>query len=128
MKNRSPAPLAPAKSSELEDLEASAAAATRLLKLLASEQRLILLCRLSEGEVSVGELASHVGLSPSAASQHLAKLRAEGLVATRRENQTIFYRLDDEAAARVIGLLCEIYRRPLTPTVSEPAVSEKRFR
>ncbi|HXQ16160.1 MAG TPA: metalloregulator ArsR/SmtB family transcription factor, partial [Caulobacteraceae bacterium] len=99
---------------ELQRLEASAAAAARLLKLLASEQRLILLCRLSQGESSVGELAQHVGLTQSAASQHLAKLRADGLVATRREAQTIYYRLDDEAASRVIDLLCDIYgARPL---------------
>ena len=94
---------------ELQALEASAAAAARLLKLLASEQRLILLCRLSQGETSVGELARHVGLAQSAASQHLAQLRADGLVATRRDAQTIYYRLDDDAASRVIDLLCEIY-------------------
>ena len=93
-------------------LETSAAAAARLLKLLASEQRLILLCRLSQGESSVGELARHVGLAQSAASQHLAKLRADGLVATRREAQTIYYRLADAAASRVIDLLCDIYGGP----------------
>ena len=79
------------------------------MKLLASEQRLILLCRLGQGECSVGELAEHAGLAQSAASQHLAKLRAEGLVGTRRKAQTIYYRLVDEAAGRVIGLLCDIY-------------------
>jgi DNA-binding transcriptional ArsR family regulator len=97
---------------ELGELEASAAAATRLMKLLANEQRLILLCRLIEGECSVGDLADYVGLAQSAASQHLAKLRAEGVVATRREAQTIYYRLTDPAAARVIDTLCEIYRGP----------------
>lgn len=97
------------KSSELVQLEASANAAARLMKLLASEQRLLLLCRLGQGECSVGELAQHAGLAQSAASQHLAKLRAEGLVETRREAQTIYYRLVDEAATRVIGLLCDIY-------------------
>ena len=97
------------KHAELEALEASANAAARLLKMLANEQRLILMCRLGEGECSVGDLASHVGLAQSAASQHLAKLRAEGLVATRRDAQTIYYRLADPAAARVIGLLCDIY-------------------
>lgn len=97
---------------ELAELTASAAAATRLLKMLASEQRLILMCRLSEGECSVGELAEHVGLAQAAASQHLAKLRAAGLVATRREAQTIYYRLSDPGAARVIDLLCDIYRGP----------------
>lgn len=98
--------------SELAALEASAAAAARLMKLMSSEQRLIILCRLGDGECSVGELAQHVGLAQSAASQHLAKLRAEGVVGTRREGQTIFYRLTDPAAARVIDTLCEIYRHP----------------
>jgi DNA-binding transcriptional ArsR family regulator len=97
---------------ELAALEASVAAATRLLKMLASEQRLILLCRLSGGEASVSELASYAGLTQTAASQHLAKLRAEGLVSTRRDAQTIYYRLTDEAATRVIYLLCDIYGAP----------------
>ena len=97
--------------SGMSDLEACSAAATRLLKLLASEQRLILLCRLVESECSVGDLADHVGLAPSAASQHLAKLRAEGLVATRREGQTIYYRVADPAALKVLDALREIYRR-----------------
>lgn len=95
---------------ELLDLEASAQAAARLMKLLASEQRLILLCRLIEGECSVGDLAEHVGLAQSAASQHLAKLRAEGVVATRRDGQTIFYQIADPKAVRVIDTLCQLYR------------------
>jgi ArsR family transcriptional regulator, virulence genes transcriptional regulator len=102
--------LSAARPSDLAELEASALAAARLLKLLASEQRLILLCRLLEGECSVGDLAHYVGLAQSAVSQHLAKLRAERLVATRREGQTIYYRLVDPAAARVIDLLCELFR------------------
>jgi DNA-binding transcriptional ArsR family regulator len=101
---------APPNPEDLAALEASAAGAARLLKMLANEQRLILLCRLGQGEASVNELASHVGIAQSAASQHLAKLRAEGVVATRREAQTIYYRLDNEAAARVIDLLCDIFR------------------
>ena len=98
----------------LSDLEHCAHAAARMLKLLASEQRLLLLCRLVEGEASVGVLAEHAKLAQSAASQHLAKMRAEGLVATRREAQTIFYRLDDPAAMRVLDTLCDIYRGELT--------------
>lgn len=95
---------------ELLDLESSAQAAARLMKLLASEQRLILLCRLIEGECSVGELAEYTGLAQSAASQHLAKLRAEGLVSTRRDGQTIFYEIADQKAVRLIDTLCELYR------------------
>lgn len=93
--------------SELADSVQSAA---RLLKLLASEQRLLLLCRLIEGEASVGDLAEHAKLAHSATSQHLGKMRAEGLVATRREAQTIYYRLADPAAVRVLDTLCDIYR------------------
>ena len=99
----------------LSDLAESAQAATRLLKLLASEQRLLLLCRLIDGEASVGDLAEHAGLAQSGASQHLAKMRAEGLVATRREAQTIYYRLADPAAVRVLNTLCEIYRAKYLP-------------
>lgn len=97
-------------SAGLSDLADSAHAAARMLKLLASEQRLLILCKLIEGESSVSDLAEHVGLAQSATSQHLAKMRAEGLVATRREAQTIFYRLDDPAAIQVLDTLCVIYR------------------
>lgn len=99
---------------ELLELEAQAARATRLLKLLASEQRLLLLCRLIEGECAVGDLARYVGLKPAAASQHLAKLRAEGIVATRRDGQTIHYRLSDPAAVRIIDTLCDVFKRSRT--------------
>ena len=99
---------------ELSELEASAGSAARLLKLLASEQRLLLLCRLVEGEASVGALAEHAKLAQSTASQHLARMRAERLVATRREAQTIYYRLVDPAAVRVLDTLCDIYRGQLS--------------
>ncbi len=97
-------------SADMTDLENSAQSAARLLKLLASEQRLLILCRLIEGEASVGDLSERVGLRQSATSQHLAKMRAEGLVATRREAQTIYYSLADPAAIKVIQTLCDIYR------------------
>jgi ArsR family transcriptional regulator, virulence genes transcriptional regulator len=93
-------------------LEAGVHSAARLMKMLASEQRLLLLCRLLEGEASVGALSRHAGLSQTAASQHLARMRAEGLVATRREAQTIHYRLADPAALKVLGALCDIYGDP----------------
>lgn len=93
----------------VEHLEPRAVEAARLLKLLANEQRLTVLCRLSGEEMSVTELGEHVKLSQSALSQHLAKLRADGLVATRREAQTIYYRLSDPIAERLIGVLCELY-------------------
>lgn len=94
---------------EVSKLEKSAQSAARLLKMLASEQRLLLLCRLVEGEASVGDLAEHAKLALSATSQHLGKMRAEGLVATRRDAQTIFYRLKDPDAMRVLDTLCDIY-------------------
>ena len=91
-------------------LEPRAAEAAQLLKLMANDQRLTVLCRLSDGEMSVSELGRHVNLTQSALSQHLAKLRAEGLVATRREAQTIYYRLANPVAERLIGVLCEFYK------------------
>ena len=94
----------------LVELQHCVEPAARLLKLLASEQRLLLLCRLMEGETSVSDLAEHAALAQSATSQHLAKMRAEGLVATRREGQTIYYRLADPNAAHILGALSEIYR------------------
>lgn len=93
-------------------LEPRAVEAARLLKLLANEQRLTVLCRLSGTEMSVTELGEYVNLSQSALSQHLAKLRAEGLVATRRDAQTIYYRLADPAAERLISVLCDLYGGP----------------
>ncbi|MBN8606710.1 MAG: helix-turn-helix transcriptional regulator [Caulobacterales bacterium] len=93
----------------VEHLEPRAVEAARLLKLLANEQRLTVLCRLSGEEMSVTELGEYVNLSQSALSQHLAKLRADGLVATRRDAQTIYYRLADPIAERLIGVLCELY-------------------
>ena len=95
---------------DISELQDCAHDAARMLKLLASEQRLLLLCRLVEGEASVGDLAGHAKLAQSAASQHLAKMRAEGLVATRRDAQSIYYRLADPAAMRVLDTLCDIYK------------------
>jgi DNA-binding transcriptional ArsR family regulator len=81
-----------------------------LLKLLANENRLLILCRLAiAGEMSVGDLADAVDLGQSALSQHLAKMREDGLLATRREAQSVFYRIADPNAARVLALLKSIY-------------------
>ncbi|AWK88669.1 ArsR/SmtB family transcription factor [Azospirillum thermophilum] len=83
--------------------------AAALLKAMANERRLLILCQLGQGEQCVGELAGPVGLGQSALSQHLAKLRAEGLVATRRQGQTIFYRLASAEVAAVIEVLAGLY-------------------
>ena len=92
-----------------EAMRVHAADAARLLRALANEKRLMLLCTLVEGEQSVGELNAQVDLSQSALSQHLAVLRADGLVATRREAQTIYYSLADGPAHRIIETLHGIY-------------------
>lgn len=84
--------------------------AVGLLKALASEPRLLVLCYLAEvGEMSVGDLAGQVGLSQSALSQHLARLREEGLVATRKEAQTVFYRVCDPKAEQLLALLHDLF-------------------
>lgn len=98
-----------------EAMRAHAEEAARMLKALANEKRLLLLCRLVEGERSVGELNADIDLSQSALSQHLAVLREDGLVNTRREAQTIYYRLADGPAQRILETLHAIYcgRQPL---------------
>lgn len=91
-------------------LETQAARVAGILKLLANENRLLILCRLAvAGEMPVGDLIQAVGLSQSALSQHLAKLRADGLVDFRRQSQTLFYRLADDQAARLLSALKDIY-------------------
>ncbi len=92
--------------------EESAGRAATLLRLLGNEKRLMLLCQLADGELSVRDIQSRVGLSQSALSQHLALLRAEGVVGTRRESQTIYYRIVDHAAMRVIETLAELFCPP----------------
>lgn len=94
---------------DLAMFQASAARASALLKLLGNEKRLMVLCQLSDGELSVGQLQGRVGLSQSALSQHLSLLREHGTVATRRDGQTIFYRISDPAALRVIATLAELF-------------------
>lgn len=93
----------------MQSLEQRAGEAAQLLKLLANDHRLIILCRLSDEELSVSELGEYVNLSQSALSQHLAKLRAEKLVATRRNAQTIYYRLASPNALKLVNALCDLY-------------------
>ncbi len=84
------------------------------LKVLANSSRLLILCELNAGERSVGALEAAVGLTQSALSQHLAKLRASGIVATRRDAQTIYYRLADPKAVRMMGTLYDLFCAPDT--------------
>lgn len=94
----------------LDDLAGKAAEAAALMKALSNERRLLILCHLvSEGEASVGALVERVGLSQSALSQHLARLRDQGLVAFRRESQTLHYRVADEKAGQVLELLRDLF-------------------
>ena len=83
--------------------------AAQLLKALANQNRLLILCRLAEGEMSVGQLNEQLELSQSALSQHLSVLRRDGLVATRRDAQTIYYSLAGGPAMDVINTLHRIY-------------------
>lgn len=89
--------------------EAKAELAASLLKAMSNPHRLMILCRLGASEASVGELQADSGLSQSALSQHLAVLRGRELVDTRREAQTIYYRLSDPAVRQVIEILMKIY-------------------
>lgn len=89
----------------LAELEAHAGDAERLLRALANRHRLMLLCALVDGELSVGALNERVNLSQSALSQHLAVLRADGLVLTRREAQSIYYSVPDGPALQIIHVL-----------------------
>ena len=91
-------------------MQQGAEQAAAMLRTLGNEQRLLLLCLLIEhGELSVGQLQAGVDLSQSALSQHLAVLRTDGLVSTRREAQTIYYALADGPAQRIIETLHGIY-------------------
>jgi DNA-binding transcriptional ArsR family regulator len=93
----------------LEKLQASARKASTLLKAMSNEHRLLILCQLVNGEKSVGELVRLVGLSQSALSQHLARLRRDSLVRTRREAQTIYYSVASDKALAVLQQLYQLY-------------------
>ncbi|WP_223846094.1 ArsR/SmtB family transcription factor [Wenzhouxiangella sp. AB-CW3] len=86
--------------------------AARFLKLMANPNRLIILCHLVDAEMSVSELNSHLPLSQSALSQHLALLRNSGLVRTRRDQQTIYYSLASEEVHAVMAALYEQFCKP----------------
>ncbi|MGE5502954.1 MAG: ArsR/SmtB family transcription factor [Actinomycetota bacterium] len=94
---------------ELEKLQDSARRASTLLKAMSNEHRLMILCQLLHGEKSVGELERLIGLSQSALSQHLARLRRDNLVQTRRQAQTIYYSLAGTEASAVINTLYTLY-------------------
>jgi len=109
-----------------KDLEPKARQASDLLKTLSNPNRLLILCHLRKGEMSVGGLEQVIGLGQSALSQHLARLRRDGLVKTRRQAQAIFYRIEGDAASRVIDTLYELYcGRPGTEDQERSAQNPK---
>lgn len=93
----------------LKMMEENAPQAVALLKAMANERRLFILCLLLEGELSVGQIAEKLELSQSALSQHLGWLRKDELVSTRKESQTVFYSLNSEEVKSVIQLLHDLY-------------------
>ncbi|BDM63663.1 transcriptional regulator [Shewanella sp. NFH-SH190041] len=96
----------------IELMQQRADHAVVLLKALANERRLFILCYLlNEGEMCVGEMNKKLGLSQSALSQHLAWLRKDNLVTTRKEAQTVYYSLKSEEVKAVIQLLHDMYSR-----------------
>lgn len=99
----------------LENVENNVREATKLLKALSNEKRLMIMCTLKRGEQSVGVLEDIVGLSQSALSQHLARLRRDGIVQTRRDAQTIYYSIKDDATKEVLFLLEKIFKGSCDP-------------
>ncbi len=93
----------------LNEMQLHAQDAAALLKALANENRLMIMCTLIAGELSVGELNEKVPLSQSALSQHLAGLREAGLVSTRKEAQTVYYSICGNEASKIIAVLQSIY-------------------
>ena len=104
------------------DLAAKAEEVSHMMKLLSNERRLLLLCHLADaGEMSAGALADSVGLSQSAASQHLALMREDGLIAFRREGQTLHYKIDHPNVALFLSMLKTVYcNQPASPGQRNP--------
>lgn len=92
-----------------DPMQNAADEATELLKSMANRHRLLILCRLVEGEHSVGQLAEFLGIRDSTVSQHLALLRRDRLIAGRRDGQTIWYRIESQPALSVVTALYEAF-------------------
>ena len=90
---------------DISEMRTNAGQAAELLKAMSNENRLIILCYLGEQELSVSELNRYIDLSQSSLSQHLAKLRNDGFVTTRRDKQTIYYRVANPAVVKLIAFL-----------------------
>jgi DNA-binding transcriptional ArsR family regulator len=109
---------------DIERMMANAKEASQLLKAMSNERRLLILCHLTTGEKAVCELELLVGLSQSALSQHLARLRRDGLVRTRRCAQSIYYSLHGEAASAVMAALHRLYCTDGEGAVVPPKVAQ----
>lgn len=90
---------------DIKEMRSNASQAAELLKAVSNENRLLILCHLGEKEMSVNELNNFIDLSQSSLSQHLARLRQDGLVKTRRESQTIFYSIANPSVVKLISFL-----------------------
>ncbi|MCP5410609.1 MAG: helix-turn-helix transcriptional regulator [Alphaproteobacteria bacterium] len=111
---------------QIEQMRSQAEAAEAMLKALANRHRLMILCRLIDGERPVGDLAGFLELRDSTVSQHLALLRKDGLVSTRRDGQTIWYALASEPVRRLVGTLYEIYCGPAPVCAPAPKKQSTR--
>ena len=94
---------------DVKAVEKNAQAAVKVLKALSNEKRLVIVCLLYEGEKCVGTLEESIGLSQSALSQHLARLRRDGIVKTRRDAQTIYYSLKSTEAEKMLSCLHDMF-------------------
>lgn len=94
---------------DIAEMRAAAGQAATLLRALGNEDRLMVLCQLSQGELSVSELEAQTGITQPTLSQQLAVLRAERLVATRREGKRIYYSVADPKALTVLGTLYQLF-------------------
>jgi len=97
------------RSKSINELKPSLEEVSGVLKSLSNQHRLLILCLLSEGEMSVGQLSEHIELDQSPLSQHLARLRSESLVKTRKESQTVYYSIADPNVGKIIDTLHSIY-------------------
>ena len=94
---------------DFAEMQANAAQASELIKMLANRNRLLILCQLLESEQPVSALVEKVGLSQSAVSQHLAKMRDESIVTARRQGQAIYYRVDNPVVVELLEVLYRHY-------------------
>ena len=97
---------------DLDLMQENAARASDMMKLLGHPHRLMILCELNQGERSVTELCQKIGINQSPLSQHLARMRHEGVVESRRQAQTVYYSLAGPEVATIVSMLYELYCDP----------------